>query len=158
MFAYVLYPFWECSMSLYKHYRFEIYLAGIWKTLFILLPFLAKCIQRSLWSLLTWCSLRRLLSDRTGPSACRWSTLARWFELVAALDSRDGADELDEEDCQHRHWLLLLSFVVVVVAAAVAALGGGDDGNSGSSTSGSGTSPAKRLLPWLMGPISVTKW
>ena len=37
MFAYVLHPFREFSMSLCKHYQFKIYLSVIWKTLLIVI-------------------------------------------------------------------------------------------------------------------------
>ena len=42
MFTYVLYSFRECSLILYKCYRFEIHLSVIWKTSFIVLPLFTK--------------------------------------------------------------------------------------------------------------------
>ena len=46
MFTYVTYPFWECSLSLYKPDQFEIYLSVFWNTLFIVLPRFTKLLNR----------------------------------------------------------------------------------------------------------------
>ena len=48
-FAIMLFTFQECSMCLFKHYWFEIYVSVIWKTLFILFNYLLGTCFR--WAL-----------------------------------------------------------------------------------------------------------
>ena len=42
MFTYITYPFWECSLSLYKPDQFEINLSVFWKLSSIALPLFTK--------------------------------------------------------------------------------------------------------------------